>query len=153
MKKKLLARAALGAPLGIAISYLITIAISAVMGWGVYSPCVPSLVDSVGTEVGAVAVQAGLSALLGAAFGAASLIWKMERWSIAKQTGLYFLVSSLAMMPVAYCAHWMERTLGGILSYFGIFLAIFVLVWIIQYLFWRNRVRLLNKRVEENKED
>ena len=62
-------------------------------------PCVPSLVQAMGSEVAAVALQTGLSGLLGAAFGAGSVVWSLDHWSLVKQTGVYFLIGSLAMLP------------------------------------------------------
>jgi len=29
---------------------------------------------------------------------------------IAKQTGIYFLILSLTMFPIAYITHWMEHS-------------------------------------------
>ena len=95
MKKKLLLRGALGFPIGIAIGYVITICISLVWAGGYYSPCVPELAEALGSEIGAVALQALLCGLLGAGFAASSVIWEMESWSIARQTGVYFFIISL----------------------------------------------------------
>jgi hypothetical protein len=147
MLRKTLSRGALGFPLGICIGYVITIAISVVMATGEYSPCVPALAAELGSELAAVVFQAILCGILGAAFAAASVIWEMERWSLAKQTGIYFLVVATVMFPIAYFAGWMERTLGGFLAYFGIFVAIFVIVWIIQYLVWKTKIKRMNQSV------
>ena len=152
MKKKLTQRILFGIPAGIAISHLITLAISLGWGKGAFWPCVPGLVEAIGAESGAVALQTGLSALLGAAFAALSLIWEVDRWSIAKQTGLYFLAASLAMLPVAYFARWMEHTIAGFLLYFGIFTGIFVIVWIAQFLIWKKKIRSFNERMGERGE-
>lgn len=148
MKKDALFRGLLGAPLGIALGQLITLAISLPGGAGAYIPCVPSLAQAMGSEVAAVALQTGLCALLGAAFGAGSVVWSLDHWSLAKQTGVYFLVISLAMLPIAYAAHWMEHSLRGILGYFLVYLAIFAGIWAIQYLTWRRRIGKLNQKLE-----
>jgi hypothetical protein len=147
MLKKTVCRSALGFPLGICIGYVITIAISAVGATGEYYPCVPALATELGGELAAVIFQAALCGVLGAAFAAASLIWEIERWSLAKQTGIYFLVVAAAMLPIAYFAGWMERTLGGFLLYFGIFVAIFVIIWAVQYWIWKSRIKRMNMRV------
>jgi hypothetical protein len=147
MLKKTVCRGALGFPLGICVGYVITIGVSVVLGTGEYSPCVPALADEFGSELAAVVFQAVLCGILGAAFAAASVIWEMERWSIAKQTGIYFIVASLAMLPIAYFAHWLERSVVGFLLYFGIFTAIFIFVWIIQYSIWKGKVKKLNNGI------
>jgi hypothetical protein len=144
MLKKTVVRGALGFPLGICIGYVITIGISVARATGEYRPCVPALSAELGGELAAVIFQAALCGILGAAFAAASAIWEMEKWSIAKQTGIYFIVVALALLPIAYMARWMERSVGGFLLYFGVFVAIFVIVWVIQYAVWKSRVRKLN---------
>lgn len=148
MKKEALLRGLLGVPLGIALGHIISLLASLGLAGGEFSPCVPSLVQAMGSEVAAVALQTGLSGLLGAAFGAGSVVWFLDHWSLVKQTGVYFLIGSLAMLPIAYLAHWMEHSLRGILGYFLIYLAIFAGIWAIQYLTWRRRIGKLNQKLE-----
>lgn len=147
MKKKVLLRGFLGFPLGISIGYIMTIFISLIFAQGYYSPCVPALARSAGSEINAVILQAMLSGLLGSAFAACSVIWEMEEWSIAKQTGVYFLITSLVMMPIAYFTNWMEHSVLGFLSYFIIFVLIFIIVWAFQYLAWKNKIKKINSRL------
>ncbi|MEG0693772.1 MAG: DUF3021 domain-containing protein, partial [Oscillospiraceae bacterium] len=113
MKKKVFLRGLFGFPLGISIGYIITIFISLAFAKGYYSPCVPVLAELMGNEINAVILQATLSGLLGSAFAASSVIWEIENWSIAKQTGIYFLVISLVMMPIAYFTNWMKHSVLG----------------------------------------
>lgn len=147
MKKKILMYGARGVPIGISLGYIITILVSWNYGQGYYSPCVPELVDSVGTEISAVILQTVLCGLVGAAFGAASVVWEIESWSIAKQTGIYFLVAALVMMPVAYFSYWMEHSVKGFLSYFVFFTAIFIVIWLVQYVSMRRDVKKMNDRL------
>lgn len=147
MKRKIFLRAVHGAPLGIALGTIISILISAVWGGGYYAPCVPELVQELGSELGAMILQTALCALLGAMFGGASVVWEIESWSIVKQTGVYFLVASLSMMPIAYFTRWMEHSIAGCLSYFGIFVVIFAVIWLIQYIRGRRDVRKMNEKL------
>lgn len=149
MKKKFLFRILWGFPSGIALGQIITILISLVFGDGGYYPCVPALIRTAGSEIGAVILQTFLCGILGAGFAAASLIWEVERWSLVKQTGIYFLVISLVMMPIAYVTYWMDHTLWGIASYFGIFVLIFAVIWVVEYaIAWRN-VKKLNRSLNQ----
>ena len=148
MRKKAIQRSLWGFPVGITIGYVITIILSLVWGKnGSYSPCVPSLVETVGTEIGAVTLQAALCGLLGASFAVASLIWERDDWSIVKQTGLYFLAVAATMLPIAWFAHWMDHSVSGFLMYTGIFLAIFVFMWALQYCIWKFRIKRINRKV------
>lgn len=150
MKKKILIRAFLGALIGIVINYLITIVISVVIGDGTFYPCVPSFAERYGNEVTAVIIQTILSAVLGGGFSMASLIWEKDDWSLLKQTGTYFAIITILMMTVAYTCEWMEHSLRGVLTYFGIFFGIFVVIWIIRYLSWKIRISKIKEKLIKN---
>ncbi len=151
MKKKIIVRSALGFPIGISIGYLITIIIS--LGWanGYYSPCVPELITVMGNEINAVILQTVLCGLLGAGFAASSVIWSIEHWGIVKQTGIYFAIISLIMIPIAYFTYWMEHSLKGFLSYFGIFILIFIFIWIIEFIIVKQNVKKMNENLYKSK--
>ena len=150
MKKEFARRVFVGLLGGIVISYLITIGISIAMGDGSYYPCVPSLIERFGNEVTAIIMQTALSAVLGAGFAGSSIIWEMDEWSLLKQTSIYFGIVSVLMMTIAYICEWMEHSVKGILSYFGIFVAIFIAVWIVQYLIWKVRVSRIKEKIQKN---
>ena len=150
MKKEFARRVFVGLLGGIVISYLITIVISIAIGDGSYYPCVPSLIERFGNEVTAIIMQTVLSAVLGAGFAGSSIIWEMDEWSLLKQTSIYFGIVSVLMMTIAYICEWMEHSVKGILSYFGIFVAIFIAVWIVQYLIWKVRVSRIKEKIQKN---
>ena len=150
MKKEFARRVFVGLLGGIVISYLITIGISIAIGDGSYYPCVPSLIERFGNEVTAIIMQTALSAVLGAGFAGSSIIWEMDEWSLLKQTSIYFGIVSVLMMTIAYICEWMEHSVKGILSYFGIFVAIFIAVWIVQYLIWKVRVSKIKEGIQKN---
>lgn len=147
MKKQIIFRGLIGFPIGIAIGYIITIVISLIWGNGYYSPCVPSLAQSLGSELSAVALQAMLCGILGSGFAVSSIIWEIDYWSIAKQTFIYFIIISFLMLPTAYLTHWMEHSLSGFLIYFGIFAIIFTLIWLIQYLIMKSSISRINRKI------
>ena len=101
-----------------------------------------------GNEINAIILQTILCGLLGMGFAASSVIWEVEHWGITKQTGIYFLIVSIIMMPIAYFTYWMEHSIAGFLSYFGIFTLIFVIVWIIQFTIGRHNVRKINENLQ-----
>ena len=93
MKKKVLQRGLFGIPTGIAIGYVITVMMSAFWGDGSYYPCVPAFVDAMGSEIRAVVVQTVLCGLVGMVYAAGSVVWEVDRWSLAGQTAAYFLIT------------------------------------------------------------
>lgn len=149
MKKKMIIRSLLGFPLGMALGEGISITISLFWGQGEYTPCAPQFVEVMGNETNAVALQALLCGIMGAAFAMASVIWEMDQWSIAKQTGIYFMVTAAVMMPIAYITGWMEHSLMGAVGYFGIFALFFVVVWIAQYSVIRQNIRKMNENLNK----
>ena len=151
MKKQVFLRGLLGVPIGITIGYLITVIISLCVADGKFHPCVPEFVNQFGSEINAVALQLAMSALIGVAFGSSSVIWEMDNWSIAKQTGIYFTITALTMLPIAYFARWMEHSIGGFLLFFGIFVAIFLVMWFSQCYIWKFKVKKINEKVKKVK--
>lgn len=151
--KSIMKRAAFGFPLGIAIGHVITIFGSYFWGNGQFAPCDPEMIAMVGNEIHAVMVQTLLCGLLGAAFSGAAVVWEQEDWSLAKQSGVYFLTMALVMIPIAYVNHWMEHSLKGFLNYFGIFTMIFLLVWGIQYTAIRYHIKKVNASLENTREE
>ena len=147
MKKRLLKRGLFGFPVGIAVGFVITLMISACVGDGSFYPVTPELIESMVSELNAVALQTALCGLMGTGFAMASLIWELDSWSLARQSGVYFALACMIMLPVAYIANWMEHSLGGFLAYVGIFVAIFLAVWLAQYLSWKRKIRKMNERV------
>lgn len=135
---------------GIVISYFIAIGISLAIGDGNYYPCIPSLLKSYDNEVTALIIQTLLSGVLGAGFGGCSLIWEKDDWSLLKQTSIYFLIIAVLMMSVAYICEWMEHSIAGILGYFAIFLAIFIVIWVIQYMIWKVRISKIKEGIQKN---
>lgn len=150
MKKELLIRLFIGFLGGVVLSYFITIAISLIIGDGNFYPCVPGLTERFGNEVTAVVIQTVLSAILGAGFAGCSLIWEKDEWSLLKQTGIYFSIASVLMMTVAYVCEWMEHSVKGVLSYFGIFLGIFIVVWLVRYVIWKVRISKIKEGLQNN---
>lgn len=148
MAKKLLLRGILGIFIGLAIGYVITIIVSLSAETQQYMPCAPGFAEAVGSETGAVALQAALCALIGFVYGACSLVWEIERWGLMRQTAVYFVIAAAAMLPVAYVLRWMDGSAMGILIYCGIFVAIFACVWLIQFFLARRAVRKLNSELQ-----
>ena len=147
MKKKIMKRIWIGLPVGIAMGCIITLIISACIGDGTFYSVAPEFAEKMGNELNAVILQTILCGVIGVGFAAASVIWELDSWSLAKQSGVYFLVIGIILLPIAYVTNWMQHTVVGFLSYIGIFVGIFVAVWLSQYLCWKQRIKKMNDRV------
>lgn len=153
MKKELFIRCLIGAPIGLAISTIITIIISLTVGDGKFYAVVPELITDCGNEINAVLLQAICSLLYGAAWAGASVIWEKENWNILRQTVTHLIICSLATFPIAYCMRWMRHTVSGVLIYFGIFGGIYLIIWLSQYSAVKKRVEQMNRKVHEKNVD
>lgn len=151
MKKKIILRGLLGFPIGIAIGYIITIIISMIWAQGYYAAATPELMKMMGNEINAVIVQAFLCGVIGASCAMATFIWEIDKWSIVKQSGIYFAIISAAMLPIAYFTNWMQHSLSGFFSYFGIFAGIYIIVWLFQYLGWKAKVKKINEKLRKDR--
>lgn len=147
MKKKLIQRGLLGFPLGIAIGYVITLFISIGIGDNSYYSVNPELLNTAGTELNAVLLQTLLCGIVGSLFAMGSVVWDIDTWSLTKQTGVYFVIACLAMFPIAYFAGWMPHSVVGAALYVGIFIAIFAICWIAQYLSMKHKINEMNSLI------
>jgi hypothetical protein len=147
MKKKLLMRCLLGAPVGVTISLIITIVISYFFRDGAYHAVVPELAAACGSEINALTLQTVCSLLYGAAWAGASLIWEAESWSLLKMTVVHLVVCSAATFPVAYFMRWMHHSVTGFLLYFGVFLLIYAVIWLSMYGSLKKKLRAINEKL------
>ena len=148
MKKKLILRCLLGAPLGLAMSTCITVLISISIGDGGFYPVHPELSAECGNELNAMILQSVCSLIYGASWAGASCIWETERWSILRQSVTHLLICSVFTFPAAYFMHWMEHSVFGILSYFAVFFAVYLLIWMIQYFSMKFRLKRINQKMQ-----
>jgi hypothetical protein len=105
------------------------------------------LANHYGSELNAVIIQTILSAILGAGFAGASVIWEKDEWSLLKQTGIYFAIVTVIMMMVAYVCEWMEHSVKGVASYFAVFFAIFIMVWLVRYIGWKVYISKIKEKI------
>ena len=149
--KKIVSRVLYSFPIGISCSVGISLFLSLLFGEGKYYPFAASLVSFTGSEVKAMLMQTILSGILGSVFGGMSFIWEIERWSILKQTAVYFLSVSIPMMGISYLLYWMEHSLNGFLLYFLIFVMVFFVVWLFNFAIYWFKVRRINEELDLEK--
>lgn len=148
MKKKILFRSLLGAPIGVTISLLIAIIISLCVGQGGSSLAPHDLVVWCGNEITAVIVQMLCSLFIGAVGGGSSVIWEIEKWSLLKQTSVHFAVVAVPFFGVSYVLNWMPHYLYGAFGYGGWFALIYVFMWCSIYFSIRAKIKKMNKHLQ-----
>ncbi len=152
MKKKLLFRSLIGAPIGITISLIITILFSLCLGEGQYFPASQELIEGCGNEITAVIVQMICSLLIGAICGGSSVIWEMDRWSLLKQTLLHFIIIAIPFFGVGYGMNWLPHQFYGALAYIGSFALVYGIMWCSIYFSIKAKIKKMNKHLENGQE-
>ena len=143
--KKAVLRGLLGMPLGVFISTTIGLIYSLVYGELMVIPPV----DGAITPLKAYAIQYIVSMVIGFVFAFGSAIFEVDRWSIAKQTVMHFLLTSLVFLPCSIMARWVDFNFISVLVYFIIFIIIYIAIWFIQYFSWKNKIIKLNRKLQE----
>lgn len=148
MKNKIFIRALIGAPIGLTISTIITVIFSLIYGAGAYLAVPHDLILTCGSEINAVILQTIFALLYGAMWGGASVIWEIENWSLLKMTLTHLAVCSVASFPIACFMQWMPHNIPGALGFFGLFFAIYTVIWLSQYCAIKKQVKQMNIRLQ-----
>ncbi len=153
MKKKILSRCLLGAPIGVLISIIVTIIISLCIGKGEYCSAPDDLISWCGNEINAVIVQTVCALVIGAISAGSSVIWEIEKWSLTKQTLVHFAVLVVPFISISYVLNWMPHNLIGGLSYAAAYVISYVLIWLSIFLSVRAKIKKMNKQIQSERAD
>lgn len=149
MLKMAVKRGLIGAPIGVMICTAITIFISLAVGDGHFYPIPHELIDACGSEITAAVIQFVCSMVYGAVFGASAVIWQIEKWSLLRQTVTHLAIIAAVTFPIAYLMHWMEHSVGGVLGYMALTLAIYAVIWAAILLRIHRRIKRLNAEIRK----
>ncbi|AGK98477.1 DUF3021 domain-containing protein [Clostridium pasteurianum] len=142
--KKAILRGLLGIPVGVFISTTIGLIISLIYGKLAVIPAANETVN----PLSAYTIQYVVSIVIGFVFAFGSTIFEVDKWSIAKQTTIHFLLTSIVFLPCAVLAGWVDSDFLSIAIYFAIFIFIYIVIWISQYFAWKNKITKLNKELK-----
>lgn len=148
MKKQILLRSAIGFPVGVCISNLILLVIALCIG--TYAPCAPGCTALFGSETAGATAQFLLSGLVGAVFAGSSVIWEVETWSLFRATATHFCITTPLFWGASLLLGWCGLNLWGMLLYLGIFLCIYLSIWLSQYSIYRRKIRKINQKLQED---
>lgn len=149
MGKKIFVRCLMGAPIGLTICTVVSILFSLLYGNGEYFAVSQELIAECGSEIKAVILQTIFGMIYGAIWGGASVIWENEKWSLLKMTFTHLVICSIASFPIAYFMQWMPHSILGAFCFFGMFFAIYAMVWFSQYCAIKKQVEQINSKLQE----
>lgn len=149
MLKKIIKRFTIGFIIEVFVTYLITIINSLLIGDGNFYYVTPGLLKTCKTIIGAVTLQFFLSGFLGAIMGTSTIIWEVDKWSLTTQTILHFFVITISMLIIAYLCYWMPHSVKGLIYWIGMFIIVYIIIWIIVYCNYKHKINQINKTLSE----
>ncbi|GAA0732534.1 DUF3021 domain-containing protein [Clostridium oceanicum] len=143
--KKSILRGFLGIPIGVFISTTISIIYSLAFGEIMAIPYGMESSNSLTVYI----AQYFVSIIIGFVFSASSVIFEIDEWSLLKQTVVHFFITTLVFFPCSIKVGWIDVNPMSILIYIGVFIFIYLLVWISIYFTWKSKIKKLNNKLEE----
>lgn len=142
--KKALLRGLIGIPIGVFINITIMLMISLSLGKVVnYRTALSEI------PLNSFLINYIISILVGFAFASGTAIYQVERWSITKQTLIHFVLTTSVFIPSAIICKWTRPDIVSIMTYIVVFVIIYVSIWVIQYNFWKKRIRKINEKLKK----
>lgn len=142
---KILKRAILGFIYGVFIGQTILILESLIAGDGNFYSVSTYLVNHTSTRLAAVIAQYFITGIIGLSFAASTVIFEMDRWSILGQTALHFVINSIVMYVSGFLCGWFPHTVSSTLIWFGVFVVVYVIIWICFTMYYKKKTREINK--------
>lgn len=142
---KIIKRAVMGFIYGIFIGQTILILESLMVGDGNFYAVSTYLVNHTSTKIAAVIVQYFITGIIGLCFAATTVIFEMDSWSIIAQTALHFVINSIVMYVSGFLCGWFPHTLGSTLIWFGVFVVVYIIIWICFTMYYRKKIKEINK--------
>lgn len=95
--------------------------------------------------------------LLGGVYGAVAMgstvIYDVEKWSIARATATHFMLVFALYFLLAYGLKWFRLDDPLFWIIIGCMIAAYVLIWLIQYLSYRRTIRKMNENLNKRDSD
>ena len=98
--------------------------------------------DSIPTEILTTSYIASMG--IGFLFGAIPIIFTIDEWSLLKQTIVHFTLMIAVFLPISLWAGWLPLKPLSVSIFLGTFVLIYIVMWFIQYLYWRRKTEKLN---------
>lgn len=145
ISKKAILRGLIGIPIGVFISATISLIYCLAYGEIMVIPPNATMIDPLKYYV----IQYFVSIIIGFTFGAGSTIFEIDNLSIAKQTFIHFLITTMVFFPCSILARWVKPDVISITIYITIFICIYVSIWLTQYFRYNKKVQELNKKLKD----
>ncbi|WP_028593152.1 DUF3021 domain-containing protein [Paenibacillus assamensis] len=82
--------------------------------------------------------------ILGVVFGPASLCFRIDKWSLLRQTITHFVIIFPSYIAVNVMNGWSKLTGEAFLSMLFIFIASYLVIWLGINFYWRMKIKQMN---------
>lgn len=141
-------RAAIGVPIGVTIGIVIELVVSALYG-GDYVPGTPAFLATFANVHAAVAVERVVFALLGAVMGAVSVVFELEKFSLARATITHMMVVVVSLLGAAWYLRWVPAG-WPLVGFIGVAAGVYGCIWAGMWVRIRAQIRQANRRLSDN---
>lgn len=104
--------------------------------------------EALGGDAGRLASHLLAGGLYGAAVMGATTLYDIERWSLARATLAHLSVALVGLYIVGLAQGWLTPSLLRLLVPTLAALALYFLIWIVQYLSYRRKIDQMNRGVK-----
>ncbi len=136
-----------------AINVILAIIIMAFANDPNFVPLVPDYAARFTSVYMALLVQFVLIGLTSAAFGAGSVILEIERWSLLKQSIIYFIVTMLFWLPVSIYCWRIDKYPTAFISIICSYVVSYIITWFLQLSLCKKSVAKINQRLNQMNEN
>lgn len=131
------------------INVLIALIMVAIVNNPDFVPLVPDYADRFESEIVALLLQIVLIGLTSAVFGAGSVILEIERWSLLKQSVIYYILTATVWIPVSIICWRIDKYTIAFISTICSYTISYIITWIVQYNLCKKSIAKINQKLNE----
>ena len=147
MWKKVISRAIISMSISALIAQIIMLLVTWIGGKADFVPLVPDFADRFQSPYVAMQLSILLTAFIGGVFGAASMIYEIEKWSFLKQGIIHFIVTSAVWIPISMYLWGLFKYPSTLISVVISFTITYGIMWFLQYRKCCETIRQINERL------
>lgn len=137
-----------GVIIGEFLGQLFALFFSYLYGLNTYVPSAPTFTSHFSRPLNAVLASVILWGLMGLVFSAGALVFQHRQWSIRKKTIINFAIYYCCFTPLAIIAGWFPLKLINLAIFTGIFVLVYVLMWLINMYITKQEVKQINEKIK-----
>lgn len=82
-------------------------------------------------------------------FSVTPLYFENENWSLLRQSSYHFITVLILYFITAFGIGWFTFSLTSFLTFVGVFLGVYAIIWVSFYVYFTNEAKKLNQELKE----